>query len=361
MTTETRLQTLLDRLIGKGNIFNVVASVQSKDGKIDWAGAAGTADPTTGAAMSPDTPYALASITKMYTATVILRLHEQGRLSLDEPISKYLPGTLIDGIHVYQGHDYSREIKVFQLLSHTTGIGDYFEDKPQGGHSVFEELKQGHDLDLDIQRVVTIVRGLTPHFEPGARGGTKARYADTNFRLLGAIIEAITGQPMTTCFEQMIFDPLGLDCTYVYGSTRAQTKTPSAAIFLKANAVSIPKFFASNIPDGGLVSTARNNLVFLRAFFEGKLFDAKRFERMMARWNRIFFPMQYGYGMMRFKMPWFFWPFNPPPEFVGHSGSTGSFGYYCPSKGLYLAGSVNQIAAPVAPIMLMMRIANTIR
>jgi hypothetical protein len=60
---------------------------------------------------------------------------------------------------------------------------------------------------------------------------------------------------------------------------------------------------SSDKPDGGIVSTVCENLVFLRAFFGGKLFDSKLFDRMMRRWNAIFFPMQYGYGMMRLNFP----------------------------------------------------------
>ena len=81
---------------------------------------------------------------------------------------------------------------------------------------------------------------------------------------------------------------------------------------------------------------------------------------MMARWNAIFFPMQYGWGMMRINLPRAFSPFKPFPEYVGHSGSTGSFAYRCPEKSLYLVGTVNQVANPGRPIRLMMRIANLV-
>ena len=77
---------------------------------------------------------------------------------------------------------------------------------------------------------------------------------------------------------------------------------------------------------------------------------------MTARWNRIFFPMQYGYGMMRVNFPRVLFP-----EYVGHSGSTGSFAYACPAKALYLVGTVNQIADPSRPIRLMMRVANMVK
>jgi hypothetical protein len=89
----------------------------------------------------------------------------------------------------------------------------------------------------------------------------------------------------------------------------------------------------------------------VRAFFEGQIFDKALFERML-HWNTIFFPLRYGYGLMNFKLPRFF-SLRPTPEFIGHSGSTGSFAFSCPAQSLYLAGTVNQIADPAKPFFLM--------
>jgi len=92
-------------------------------------------------------------------------------------------------------------------------------------------------------------------------------------------------------------------------------------------------------------------MIFLRAFFEGRLFDKALFERMM-NWNSMFFPLRYGYGLMYFRLPRFLWP-HPLPEFIGHSGSMGSFAFTCPSRPMYLVGTVNQIASPAKPYFLM--------
>ncbi len=130
-----------------------------------------------------------------------------------------------------------------------------------------------------------------------------------------------------------------------------------ATIYLKARPAHVPKYLASNGPDGGLVSTASECVVFLRAFFEGRLFDRALLERMTT-WNPIFFPLSYGWGLMRFQLPRFFRP-RPLPEFIGHSGSTGSFAFTCPSGSLYLAGTVNQIA-PARPFSLMIGLVRSV-
>ncbi len=354
---EAKLQTLLEKQINKGGVYNIVAGVQSQDGSVDISGAAGIADAEAGIPMTVDTPYLVASITKMYTATVIINLHDQGLLSLDKAISEYLPASLINGIHVHKGKDYSSQIKVYQLVNQTSGLADYFEDKPKGGHSLFDDLKQGRDRAFDIEQVMAMVRGLSPRFEPGAKNGTKASYADTNYQLLGAIIESVTGKSVADNFQEMIFTPLDLKHTYVYDTAAPRPDAP-AAVYFKERVTNIPKFLTSNTPDGGIVSTVSENLIFLRAFFDGKLFDKKYFDRMTSRWNSIFFPLRYGYGMMQLKMPRIFSPFRPIPEFIGHSGSTGSFAFYCPKKALYLTGTVNQTASPSRPIRLMIQIAN---
>jgi CubicO group peptidase (beta-lactamase class C family) len=358
---QTELQALLDRHINKGHIYNVVVGIQSQDRSLDVAGAAGIADPATGTQMTVDTPYNIASITKMYTAAVILKLHEQGLLDLDDVISTYLPGSLINGIHVYKGHDYSGQIRVYQLVNHTSGLADYYLDKPRGGQSVFDELKRGYDRALDIGQIMTIVRSLSPQFAPGARHGTKAHYADTNYQLLGAIMESVTGKSIADTFQQMIFAPLHLTHTYLYDAAASRAHPTPATIYYKEQVFNLPAFFASKRTDGGIFSTVGETLVFLRAFFDGKLFAPQFFDRMMRRWNAIFFPMQYGYGMMRIKLPRVFSPFRPLPELIGHSGSTGAFAYYCPKKALYLVGTVNQITAQRRAFQLRIQMVNALK
>ncbi len=343
-----KLQAVLDAQISKGNLNNVVAAVQSHDRSMDFIGAAGIADPRTNAAMTPDTPYFIASVTKMFTAAIVLRLFEEKRLDLNAPISHYLPDTFIGGIHIYKGIDYSDQIKVSELVDQSSGLADYETEKPHGGKSVLDELKAGCDRAIDTPEAMEIVRKLSPHFPPGASG--KAYYSNANYRLLGAMIEAVTGKPMAVNYKEMICAPLGLRQTYLFDWSAPHPGGNPATIFFKNKPANVPKYLSSNVSDGGLVSTASESITFLRAFFEGQLFSKSLFERMM-NWNSMFFPLRYGYGLMYFRLPRFFWP-GPLPDFIGHSGSTGSFAFTCPSRSMYLAGTVNQIS-PAKPFFLM--------
>ena len=128
-----KLQSVLDKQIGKGNVYNLVAAVQSHDRSVDFVGSAGIADAQTGTVMTPDTPYFIASVSKMYTAAIVMRLHEEKRIDLDAPIVKYLPASLTRGIHVYKGIDYSDQIKVSELIAQTSGLPDHEKDKSRGG------------------------------------------------------------------------------------------------------------------------------------------------------------------------------------------------------------------------------------
>lgn len=347
-----KIQTIIEKQIGKGNIHNIVVAVQSFDRSIDFVGAAGFANAQSSASMKSETPYFIASVTKMYTAAIIMYLVDEKRIDLGKPITEYLPDSLTRAIHVYKGTDYSDRIKVSHLIGQSSGLADHEADKPRGGKSIMDELKAGDDRYIETTEAIEIVRRLPAKFPPGTDG--KAYYSNTNYRLLGAIIETITGKSMAENFQEMLVEPLGLQQTYLFDWTQPHSGEKPATIYLKDAPTDVPKYLSSNISDGGLVSTASECVIFLRAFFEGQLFDKVHLERM-TRWNSIFFPLRYGYGLMNFKLPRFFWP-TPLPEFVGHSGSTGSFAFVCPSKSLYLAGTVNQIASPAKPFFLMINL-----
>jgi D-alanyl-D-alanine carboxypeptidase len=92
----------------------------------------------------------------------------------------------------------------------------------------------------------------------------------------------------------------------------------------------------------------------------GELFASPTTLAAMQRWNPIFFPLQYGYGLMRFKLPRLLSPFGFSPELIGHSGSSGSFLYYCPELDLYMAGTINQMALPRVPFPLMLKVARIV-
>ena len=352
-----RLQKLLLQLAAPRNIHHAVVAVEKGDGTIRWSGAVGKADPD-GRPMGTDTPFWIASVTKLYIASSILKLMERGLVHLEAPMSTYLPKSLIGGLHRLNGVDYTGQITVHHLLGHLSGLPDYFDERPPGGKSLLEQLIE-RDFAFTIQDTLDMVRDrLTPHFPPQPLDGRrpKVRYSDTNYQLLIAIIEAVTGQPIQTALADLIFKPLGLEQTW-HPAAKPESVSP-ATIWLDKRPLNIPFAMRSF---GDLISTAADLLRFMRALVRGEVFDAPTtFNLMIERWHTFGFslnpartspgwPIQYGLGTMRFQIPRALSPFRSTPPLIGHTGSTGSWLFYCQTLDFYLAGTVDQVAAAAAP------------
>ena len=189
-------------------------------------------------------------------------------------------------------------------------------------------------------------------------------YSDTNYQLLGAIIERVTGDSLHTNFESRIFHPFGMKNTWLYDHMKhsssvdnSQSKKQPMLFYNKDVEVNIPKAITSFGADGGVVSTLDDMLVFLRAYFDGKLFDKKHQERIQSQWNIVFFPVQYGYGLMRFKLPkWMTLYCFDSPELIGHSGANSSFAFYATAEDLFLVGTFNQIDQESRPFQFMLNV-----
>ena len=295
------------------------------------------------------TPFYIASILKLYTAAVIMKLYEMGKLSLDDPISRYLPEELIRGIHIYKGKDYSQDITVKQLLSHTSGIADYYLEKPEGGKSVFEMLLEEPDRIWKENETIEWARDkLKPNFPPG----TDASYSDTNFDLLEKIIESITGQPLHVVFDDFIFHPLGLKHTWLIERSAPQISLPAspAEVFYKDRNITNIRSNSAYWPY--MISTSEEMIIFLKALNEGRIIRKETLE-LMHTWHKLHFPIQYGYGTMYFKLPRLMRKGTGITPLWGHSGSTGSFLYYSEDLDLYMAGSLNEVGSDVMPFKVM--------
>jgi D-alanyl-D-alanine carboxypeptidase len=354
------MEYLVSGLVEKdGSIKNCVLSVMKGNGSFSWSGGAGIARQNGQVPMTKYTPIYIASITKLYTATVIMRLYEKGALSLDDPISRYLPKELIRGIHVYKGKDYSNEITIKQLLSHTSGIADYYTEKPNGGKSLFELFLEEPERRWTVGETIERARkDLRPNFQPG----TNASYSDTNFQLLGKVVEAITGKPLHIVYEDFIFRLLGLKHTWLIGHSEPELAPPVAPadVFYKNVNITQTRSNGAYWAEGGIVSTAEEMIIFLKALNEGRIVSRDTL-KLMHHWHKLQFPLQYGYGTMHFKLPWLISKAVKAQPLWGHSGSTGSFLYYSEDLNLYIAGSVNQAGSKSKPFRLMLKVTKAIQ
>lgn len=327
---EKSLQTVLDKTVDDKKVFGTSFAFK-KDTSI-WQGASGN--------LTIDQPYFIASTTKLFTTAIILKLRAERKLSLEDKISNYIDNSILKGLHIYKGKDYSQELTIKHLLSHTSGLPDYFQGKGTNGKSLENELTEGNDQFWTFEQAIERTKKMTPLFAPGAKG--KANYSDANFQLLGKFIENLTDKSYSENCNDFIIQPLGLTKTYLFqDSTDKAPKT----LYYKSNKLNIPKAMTSFGADGGIVSNSNDMLVFIEAFFTGKLFPATYIEELQD-WNKIFFPMRSGTGIHLFKLPWIFNPTGAVPYFIGHSGLSGALAYYSPKQNIFIVGTVNQVAHP---------------
>ena len=324
------MQRILDKLVDNKKIFGTTYAIKYK-GEI-WKGSSGN--------IEEDQQYFIASTTKLFTTAIIFHLQAEGKLSIDDKISDYFDDAILEGLCVYKGKDHSGMITIRHLLSHTSGIPDYFQGKDENGKSLEDELMRGKDRNWPFEEAIERSKSIKVTFAPGSRG--KALYSDTNFQLLGRIIELVNKEKYASVCRDLIFSPLNLKNTYVYEDSN--DKRP-LNLYFKNELLIIPKAMASFGPDGGIVSTNDDMLVFIESFFSGRLFPKENLEDM-KQWNKIFFPMQSGIGIHRFKLPWYFDPTGAIPEFIGHSGLSGALAFHAPDENLYVVGTVNQVASP---------------
>jgi len=258
-----KLQNILSKQLNTGKVFSAVLAVQSGNKTVDWAGAAGYSNHSNTTKMQTDSPFFIASVTKMYTAAVIMHLHKSNIINLKDRISKYLPSSLIHSIHHYKGVDYTNELTIVHLLSQTSGLADYFLEKQRDGENMLDKIVRYGDYGWNIEEVMDIVReNLTPKFKPGE--GKKAYYSDTNFQLLGAIIQSVTNKSLQDAYDDVIFSPLELKNTYLFSKSSQDKRPQPAEIYFGDQPMAIPKAMASFGPDGGIISNVQESITFLR-------------------------------------------------------------------------------------------------
>ncbi len=269
-STNIVLKQVLATAVDRQDTPGAVGLVVDKDGVL-FEGAAGKLDVAKGVPLGTDAIFDLQSMTKPVTTVSAMMLLEQGNLSLEDPVSKYLPG--FDKLRVitkfneadgtYETRPARQTMTVRHLMTHTSGIGYGFSNP------IIARLRQG-DNTLDWTR--TLVH------EPGERW----TYGDST-RVLGLIVEKLTGQTLETFFQKHIFRPLGMvDTSYAVPADKqsrlahvyaredgAFTERPSDE---PALTTPTPPFRGSS----GLYSTARDYGLFLRMLLNGGRLDNAR-------------------------------------------------------------------------------------
>ena len=246
-----------------------------KDGKTVLRKAYGAADIGANKPLTPGTVLRLGSITKQFTAVAILMLADEGKLALNDPITRFFPGYPLGG----------KVVTVEHLLTHTSGIVS-FTGKPEYGANMGK--------DVGVADMIDSFKNDPLEFEPG----TQYRYNNSGYFLLGAIIEKVSGQTYAQFLERRIFTPLGMKDTAFEGHERSRAERAAGYSkveggFAPAEKLSMTQPYAA----GSLVSTVDDLARWNAAIGAGKLLKP-------ASWKLAFKPYMltpekstdYGYG-----------------------------------------------------------------
>jgi CubicO group peptidase (beta-lactamase class C family) len=239
-----------------------------------------------------DTKFNLGSMNKMFTATSIMQLVEKGRLSLDDPISKYVDETWLPA-------EITSKITIHHLLTHTSGLGSYFNET---------YMKGSRELFRHVDDFKPLVTGEKLAFEPGKR----FRYSNTGMLLLGVVIESVTGGSYFDYIRKNIYEPAGMTDSDSY---EMDYPVENLAIGYSRDRNS-PYGWQNNLykhvikggPAGGGFSTVKDLHRFAQAIQTGKLVTQESLNKMWKDHAGEY----YGYGFSVEE--------GPNGKVVGHGG-----------------------------------------
>ncbi|GAA3638433.1 serine hydrolase domain-containing protein [Kineosporia mesophila] len=262
------------------------------DGRRTAFTVAGLADIATGRPLTARDQFEIGSNTKTFMSTLALQLVDRHQLRLDAPVAKYLPGVVPNG----------KNITVRMLLNHTSGLFSY-----TGDEDFFAQLTEDPQRVWTEQELLDVAFRHEPNFAPG----TSWSYSNTNYTLIGMILQKQTGRSLPDLVQQRIARPLGLRHTY-YADPRATNTGPGYAHgYAVSFAGATPtKVDTSTWPIGGwggaagaIVSDANDLSRFFSGVLGGKLFSQHQVNQMKKTVDvPADYPIKGGYGLGLFRV-----------------------------------------------------------
>jgi D-alanyl-D-alanine carboxypeptidase len=273
--------------------------------------ALGLADPDAGTPIDCAMPFQIGSNTKMMTATVLLQLHEEGRLSIDDPLSRHLPD-----IAARLPNGAATTLR--QLARHTSGVFSYTDNAPDGTPGVMEGAMTDPALlrtPYEPQALIEfVIAHGTPAFAPDDTG--RWSYSNTGYTLLGMVIERAEGLPLQKSFENRIFGPLGLTRSYLWNAIpRQDFGLPRSWLVAPSDTETTEWNMSQGGAAGGVISTVDDMHRFIEALVGGRLFrEAATLALMQQTVPTGETGVGYGIGLRSIR-----------PGFWGHGGQTMGF------------------------------------
>ncbi|WP_210589387.1 serine hydrolase [Streptomyces sp. GESEQ-35] len=274
----SRLQRDADAVRDTG-ASGLIVQARDVDGRNREA-RAGVRDLDEGGRVPFDAYYRIGSDAKTFVAVVALQLVAEGKLALDDTVEKWLPGVVTG-----HGND-GRRITVRNLLQHTSGLPNYTDILFSDPKELTPENYRAKRFTVrtpaeQVALAMTRAPGWLPDAEdPGSE--TRWAYSNTNYVLIGMIVERATGRPWEQAVHERIIEPLGLRHTLTMG-TSAYVPLPTATAYVQfpgRDDLTDTTLQVDGGADGGIVSTTSDMNTFLRALMDGTLLPAKQLEQM---------------------------------------------------------------------------------
>ncbi|MGB4777392.1 serine hydrolase domain-containing protein [Microbacterium sp.] len=283
----------------------------------------------------PDQPFYVASIDKVFYATLIAQLFDEGRFTPDTPIGQLLPADDLASLPAAPGIDNARDVTVQHLLSHTSGLPDVM--LPPRGHSTTCSIP---NLLTDPGHEWTIPEFLEQarHLPPFARPGERFRYSDTAYFLLLRIIEEARGGRIDDQLRTRVFEPAGMSDTAEWagaGPERLAALVPRLAPIWLDRPEPVPPAFVPNLTwhNGvGGPSTANDLVRFQRALHGGHLCDPEWVRFLGTPRSRFRPGIHYGTGMVTLRFGGFSPLLRGYPQPTGGLGYTATHLFYYPQQ-----------------------------
>jgi D-alanyl-D-alanine carboxypeptidase len=254
-------------------------AIRLADGRT-WLGVSGDRRLSPDRLVTPDTQFPIASITKTFVAAAVMQLVDEGRLSLDDRLARWLPD-----------FPRARQITLRHLLGHTSGIDNYFEN-PRYVQRVFADRSQR----WTVREILGLVRG------PYCRPGVCFHYSNTNFILLGRVLEKVTGKSLAQLIRERFTDPLALDATIFQPDEAVSRNAAHGHLWgggerffdQSRGQKALPHLSAVTVAwaAGAMASTASDIARWAEALYTGKVVSAERLAEMHAFRRRD----EYGLG-----------------------------------------------------------------
>ncbi|MCF8363827.1 MAG: beta-lactamase family protein [Prolixibacteraceae bacterium] len=277
----------------------------------------------------------LASVGKLFTATLVGMLNDKGLLSFDDKIAQHLDAELMRGLHIFKGKDYSGDISIKHLLQQTSGLNDVF-------FPLLKKMIKDPKLEMSAREAVEWGKA---NLKPLGQPGHKHFYTDTNYYLLGLIIEKITKKPFFEVVHEMIFEPLKMDNAFINGFSQPKNEPrfpPAHIVLSNINFIDDKRIAKIDYAGGGVVAPLSEYLVFMKALVNGQLVKENTLHQMIDDDVKMGFPVigfDYGYAVWKPRAI----PVLLPEKYFcwGCVGVTGAFMFFHPETGTYVIGTFN--------------------